>query len=84
MTQNNLAIALSNQADAADAALRAPLLADAVQCYRNALEVYTRHDFPSQHDATKESFVEAVRQLAELSLPGERERLLAEAAAFGG
>ena len=46
MTQNNLGVALWDQAARTEGAKGAELLAQAVTAYRSALEVYTREQLP--------------------------------------
>jgi hypothetical protein len=50
LSQNNLASALQEQGIRTGGAQGTELLAQAVDAYRNALEVYTREVFPSYYE----------------------------------
>src|SRR5271166_2626631 len=55
MTQNNLASALKKQGIRTGGAHGTELLAQAVDAYRSALEVYTREVFPSYHEQVQQN-----------------------------
>jgi len=78
-TQNNLAIALSDQAGASEGAERARLLGEAVKAYRLALEVYTREALPQDWAMTQNNLAVALSDQAGASEGAERARLLSEA-----
>ena len=59
MTQNNLGIALQEQGIRTGGAQGTELLAQAVDAYRSALEVYTREVFPSYYELVRKNLDKA-------------------------
>ena len=68
MTQNNLGVALRDQAARTEGPKGAELLAQAVSAYRSALEVYTREQLPQDWAVTQNNLGTA------LSGPGGSDR----------
>ncbi|MGB0853732.1 MAG: helix-turn-helix domain-containing protein [Pikeienuella sp.] len=81
MTQNNLAIALCDQAARVEGEAGAALLAEAVTAYRAALEVRTRADHPVAWAMTQENLAIALRDMAD-QMPGEAAAHLSAARAL--
>ena len=79
--QHNLAIALSDQADATEGPARAALLAEAVACHRRALEVRTREALPKDWAMTQNNLAYALRDQARATEGPARAALRAEAVA---
>jgi len=65
MTQNNLASALKKQGIRTGGAHGTELLAQAVDAYRSALEVYTREVFPSYYELVRKNLDKAATLLAQ-------------------
>jgi hypothetical protein len=65
MTQNNLGNALSDQGIRTGGAQGTELLAQAVDAYRSALEVYTREVFPSYYELVQQNLDKAEAPLAQ-------------------
>lgn len=76
MTQNNLGNALQEQGLRTGGEAGAKLLAQAVQAYRAALEVYTREHFPPQWEKTQRNLTLALEALdgAQAKLPPRGQR----------
>ena len=81
MTQNNLGIALGDQAARTEGAAGAALLAEAVAAYRAALEVCTRAAHPVDWAATQNNLGNALGDQAGRTEGAAGAALLAEAAA---
>ena len=64
MTQNNLGAALKAQALQTAGADAAKLLAQAVDAYRAALQVFSKRDFASFHDIISRNLEDAALHLA--------------------
>lgn len=81
MTQNNLAVALWDQAARIEGTKGEELLAEAVGAYRNALEVYTRGQLPQNWAATQNNLGLALRAQAKRTEGKRSAELLAQAVA---
>jgi tetratricopeptide (TPR) repeat protein len=81
MTQDNLGNALKEQAlrTAGDDAAAAALLAQAVEAYRNALQVYTRERFPQDWARTQNNLGSALKEQAPRTAGDDAAALLAQA-----
>jgi hypothetical protein len=67
-TQNNLGIALRDEAARTEGIKGAELLAQAVTAFRSALEVYSAEAFPLQHQHTEEQLKECESLLTQAKL----------------
>ena len=79
MTQNNLAIALSDQAARFEGAEAVELLDQAVDAYRQALQVYIPEEFPQQWANTQNNLANALRNQAARAEGAEAVALLGQA-----
>ena len=68
MTQNNLGIALWDQAARTEGAKGTERLAQAVTAYRSALEVYSAEAFPFYHEQTEKQLKECESLLTQAKL----------------
>jgi hypothetical protein len=64
-TQNNLGVALRDQAARTEGAKGAELLAQAVSAFRSCLEIYTAEIFPFYHERAQEQLKECERLLTQ-------------------
>jgi len=78
-TQNNLGIALCDQAGRSEGAEAVRLLNEAVGAYREALKVYTREQLPQDWAMAQNNLGTALRDQAGRSEGAEAVRLLNEA-----
>ncbi|MCG6901134.1 MAG: hypothetical protein LJE68_00495, partial [Rhodobacter sp.] len=81
MTQNNLAVALRNQAARTEGAAGAALLGRAVAAYEAALEVYTREAAPQDWAMTQNNLANALSDQAERTEAAAGAALLCRAVA---
>jgi hypothetical protein len=79
MTQNNLGAALKAQALQTAGADAAKLLAQAVDAYRDALQVYTFVRFPQAWAATQNNLGAALKEQALQTAEADAAKLLAQA-----
>jgi tetratricopeptide (TPR) repeat protein len=81
LTQNNLANALSDQAPQAEGAEAVTVLGQAVEAYRQALEIRTREHFPQDWAATQYNLGAALEELGTRSGAEEGRKPLEDAVA---
>ena len=74
MTQNNLALALYDQAQAADRPERAKKMSEAIAAMHAALEVFTDDATPEHHAQGVKWITEVEDEIAALNLPGAKEK----------
>ena len=77
MTQNNLGIALKEQAIRSEGAQGTELLSQAVAAYRSALEVHTREQLPQDWARTQNNLGIALKEQAIRSEGAKARELLA-------
>ena len=81
MTQNNLGVALWDQAARTEGTKGAELLAQAVSAFRSALEVRTREQLPQDWAMTQNNLGNALRHQADRTEGTKGAELLAQAVA---
>jgi hypothetical protein len=70
-TQNNLGLALRDQADRTEGSKGAELLAQAVSAFHSCLAIYTPEGFPLDHKRAQEQLIECERLLTQAKVQAQ-------------